>query len=138
MKKRVTFAVQVRRHAVVCGAAVLLSACGGSSADTMGNGPAMAAETVAAPVQAGAAKLPLPAVAAVDTAVASEPAPTVAAVTSTETFAPTAPAATEQLANASTADANASAATPSANFDLSGYQNNDAAPSADQPAQAPQ
>jgi len=78
MKKRVTFASQVRHHAALCSAAFLLSACGGTT-DTMGNGPALAAETVAAPVQAGAASAPVNAVPAVDTAVAVEAAPTVAA-----------------------------------------------------------
>lgn len=141
MKKRATFASQVRLHAVLCGAAIFLSACGGT-ADTMGDNRALAADTTAVPVQAGAGNAPVNAVPAFDTAVASAAAPVAAAVTSTETFAPTEPAASEQPANASaagaadmTATAAAAPATPAANFDLSGYQSTDAASDA---ARAPQ
>lgn len=136
MKKRVTFASQVRRHAALCSAAFLLSACGGTT-DTMGNGPAMAAETVAAPVQAGAASVPVNAVPAVDTAVAVEAAPTVAAAPSNQTFASTEPAASEQSVNTTPASTTG-AATATANFDMSGYQSTDSAPDAGQSAQAPQ
>lgn len=146
MKTFVTFASQVRLHAVLCSAAVLLSACGGG-ADTGNGQQLLAAEVAANPAVMSpaatanvAAQAQTPATA--DAVPAAAPADQ-AAMNSVSAMSEAASETVEQAASVNaetTASPAAGAIPPAANFDLSGYQPAEPLSAADagQAAQAPQ
>ena len=144
MKTRATFASRIRLHAVLCGAAIFLSACGGG-ADNTGGQQILAAEIVASPA-AGAANMVANTVTAPTGASlnsAGTPAPVAvsqadAGVTAPETAATVAAPAVNADTSVAATPATASAA-PAANFDMSGYQPADpaAGAEADQAPQVP-
>jgi hypothetical protein len=142
MKTPVLFASRIRLHAVLYGAAVLLSACGGAADDRKGQ-QLLAADTVASPVAGATNTAPGDVAALTDASVngAGTMAPVTASHTDTGAAAPepAAPVAAPAVSADTSVAANPAAASgaPAANFDLSGYQPADPAAGAEA-VQAPQ
>jgi hypothetical protein len=142
MKTRATFASRIRLHAVLCSAAILLSACGGA-ADTSNGQQVLAADIVISPTAGAAGTAPANVAAPGAGAVSSESAPAPVAVSQAEINATAPELATPVAAPAVNGDASvaanpaAASTAPAANFDLSGYQPADPAAGANS-AQAPQ
>ena len=142
MKTRAPFASRIRLHAVLYGAAVLLSACGGAADDRNGQ-QVLAADTVASPVVGATNTAPGAVAALTDASVngAGTMAPVTASQTDTGTAAPEpAPPVAAPAVSADTgvaANPAAASGAPAANFDLSGYQPADPVAGAEA-AQAPQ
>lgn len=139
MKKRAILVSRVRRHAALCSAAILVSACGGSADTTGDQQPMLSAQTIAgrAGVAAGAASGPAPATAPgvaetsdANVMAAVEPAPAVSAAPA-PVLHDAVPGATYPAAGNSSDTPNASTATSVAAVELSGYQSSAAAPAAD-------